>query len=427
MRSEKFEKIKQWLKDYDGPHVRLMEVCGSHTGAIAKNGIAGMLSPKIELLSGPGCPVCVAPSAYIDRLIELALSPNTTVVSFGDMIRVPGSKTSLSEAKGEGASVEMVYAPMDALALAKARPERNFVFAAVGFETTAPAYADLAHRLETEGVNNLKLLTAIKTMPAVIQHLLDKDPDDILKKNQDQARETNQDKIREKNRDEIHAKNKDQAREINQDKIREKNWDEIHAKNQDEALHADVSGEEKFLVDAGQRGIDGFLAPGHVSVITGASAFEPLAKRYGVPFVVAGFTGPRLIVAIYDLVRNRGNGIVKNDYPSVVTDEGNAEARSLVEKYFMPSTAVWRGMGAIPESGLILRKAYAGFDAGSVGLDGDVKKNAACICDQVLVGAKKPFDCPLFGKVCTPLQPQGACMVSSEGSCFSYHSNARDR
>lgn len=339
--------LQKWLKGYDGPEVSIMEVCGSHTAAISKLGIPSLLSPQIHLISGPGCPVCVTPTAYIDRLIELSLTPHTCVCTFGDLIRVPGSEGSLSLARGAGARVQMVYGPMDVLKWAAKEPETTFVFAAVGFETTAPAYALLMQRLVEEKIHNVKLLTAMKTMPAVIDALC-------------------------------------------------------------------CSGAK----------IDAFLAPGHVSVVTGSDCFLPLAERYQMPFVVAGFQGVELLAAIYAAVRSVGQGVVLNLYPSVVRPQGNPEAQALVERYFAPQTAVWRGLGAIPNSGLVLRPAFAPWDAGSATLWED-RGNPACCCGKVLAGLLPPNQCPLFGKGCTPEHPQGACMVSLEGSCYQYWSNGR--
>ena len=342
------DEIRGFLKEYDGPELNIMEVCGSHTEAVAKNGIPSMLSPKLHLLSGPGCPVCVTPSSYIDRLLELSQKPDTVIATFGDLIRVPGSEKSLSDVKGEGARVEMVYSPLDVAELAKKNPETEYIFAAVGFETTTPVYACLLERLVEEGINNVKLLTALKTMPKVISHLME-------------------------------------------------NGAPIHA----------------------------FLAPGHVSVVTGYGIFAPIAERFGIPFGVSGFTGRELLLAIYGIVKHAGQGVVKNYYPSVVTEKGNETALAMVDRYFKSGDAVWRGMGNVPGSGMYLREEYAGFDGGSAGLSIDEKKNRACRCDEILMGKKKPYDCPLFGKVCTPLSPQGACMVSTEGSCFSYYANGR--
>nr|WP_027871864.1 hydrogenase formation protein HypD [[Eubacterium] cellulosolvens] len=346
----KLEDIVKYLAEYDGPEMNIMEVCGSHTAAISKNGIPDMLSGRLHLVSGPGCPVCVTPSSYVDRLIELSMRPDHCVVTFGDLIRVSGSTKSLSVAKGEGARVIMVYSPMDILKLAEEEPETVFVFAAVGFETTTPVYALLMQQLIEREIRNVKLLTALKTMPEVIEHLC----------------------------------------------------------REGAPVH-------------------GFLAPGHVSVITGASVYRPIAGKYNIPFGVAGFTGPEILAAIYAIVRLRGRGEVRNLYPSVVTEEGNTGAQQLVERFFEPADAAWRGMGEVPGSGRILREEYSAFDAGSRDLTEDRKINQACRCDQVLMGKKKPTDCPLFGKLCTPMTPQGACMVSTEGSCFTWLSSDRKR
>lgn len=344
------QEIKSFLSEYNGPDMNIMEVCGSHTAAIAKNGIPGLLSDRIHLISGPGCPVCVTPSAYIDRLIELAMQDGTCVVTFGDLLRVPGSSKSLRMAKGEGGRVEMVYSPMDIIEMAGKEPETEFVFAAVGFETTTPVYALLMEELADRDIKNVKLLTALKTMPEAINYLC-----------------------------------------------------------------------------ANGAPIDGFIAPGHVSVVTGSKIFEPLAEKYHLPFGVSGFEGQEILTALYAIVKMYGKGRVINCYPAVVTPEGNVEAQASVNKFFEPADAVWRGMGSIPGSGRVLREEYAAFDAGSRELTEDKKKNQACRCDQVLMGKIRPTECPLFGKVCTPLTPQGACMVSTEGNCFSWYSNKRKK
>lgn len=350
------EEIKRYLKEYSGPELKIMEVCGSHTGAIARNGIPGLLSDRIRLISGPGCPVCVTPSSYIDRLIELCLEPGNCVVTFGDLLRVPGSRMSLQEARGMGGRVQMVYSPLDVLALAQREPETVFIFAAVGFETTAPVYALMVQQILEEGITNVKLLTALRTMPEVIDRLC--------------------------------------------------------------ADGADIQG---------------FLAPGHVAVVTGSRAFEPLASKYSLPFAVAGFSGGQILAAIYGIVKvcssaatGSGRGRVMNFYPSVVTREGNLEAQMMVERYFDRADAVWRGIGVIAGSGRLLKPEYAYLDAGSAELTGDSKINAACCCDKVLTGRMRPTQCPLFGKICSPLRPQGACMVSAEGNCYTYFVNQRE-
>ncbi len=335
-------EMRDFLRNYDGPELSIMEVCGSHTAAISKNGIRGILSPKLHLISGPGCPVCVTPTAYVDRLVELALTPNTCVVTFGDMLRVPGSRHSLSEVLGMGGRAVMVYSPMDIFALAEKEPNTTFVFAAVGFETTTPVYALLLEEVIEKNIQNVKILTALKTMPGVIDYLCENGAS-----------------------------------------------------------------------------IQGFLAPGHVAAVTGSRLFEPLAKKYGIPFAVSGFEGEEILEALCGLVQDAGTDKVSNYYTSVVSEEGNIKAQALVLKYFTASDAAWRGMGIIPKTGMELRPEYEKYDAGSQGLNEDNKRNKACCCDRILMGKMQPQQCPLFGKVCKPLSPQGACMVSTEGSCHS--------
>ena len=338
--------MREFLANYDGPEINIMEVCGSHTAAISKNGIRGMLSDKIHLISGPGCPVCVTPTAYVDRLIELAMTPNTCVVTFGDMLRVPGSKQSLSEASGMGGRAVMVYSPMDIFALAEKEPETTFVFAALGFETTTPVYALLLEEIVERKIENVKLLTALKTMPGVISYLCENGAS-----------------------------------------------------------------------------IQGYLAPGHVAAVTGSNLFQPLAEKYQIPFAVSGFEGEEILEALCGIVNayadENSRNKVMNFYPSIVSAEGNVRAKELVAKYFQPSDAAWRGIGIVPGTGMELRPEYEKYDAGSKALVEDNKKNKACCCDQILMGKMQPQECPLFGKVCKPLTPQGACMVSEEGSCHS--------
>ena len=368
----KFEKMtlaqmREFLENYDGPEINIMEVCGSHTAAISKNGIRGLLSEKIHLISGPGCPVCVTPTAYVDRLIELALTPNTCVVTFGDMLRVPGSKYSLSEVQGMGGRAIMVYSPMDMLALAEKEPQTTFVFAALGFETTTPVYALLLEEVIERQIKNIKLLTALKTMPGVISYLCENGAS-----------------------------------------------------------------------------IQGYLAPGHVAAVTGSDLFLSLAEKYQIPFAVSGFEGEEILEALCGIVQAYASveyisedldkksiaegmsndleyhrAAVMNFYPSVVSAKGNIRAQELVEQFFQPSDAAWRGMGIVPGTGMELRPEYEKYDAGSKALVEDNKRNKACCCDRILMGKMKPQECPLFGKVCKPLTPQGACMVSEEGSCHS--------
>lgn len=372
-------KILEYLQSYDGKPLRFMEVCGTHTAEIHRNGIPALLPPSIELVSGPGCPVCVTVSAYIDRLIELGRNPKNCIVTFGDMLRVPGSVISLSEARAQGCSVRMVYSPMDALRLAKADPDHVYIFAAVGFETTTPVYALLVQEALEQGVKNLRLLTSLKVMPPAIDWICAHNSSDACP-----AREISV-----------------PVRGGQSGEMQESGW--IPA----------------FRGIHGPERIHGFLAPGHVSVITGSRIFEPLARKYGLPFVVAGFEGKEILAAIAALVKLQGQGRVLNLYPSAVTEEGNREAQERVDRFFEPCDAAWRGIGVIAGSGRKLRKEYEAFDAGSAELMEDAGGNPACRCAQVLMGRIRPQECPLFGKVCTPQTPQGACMVSTEGSCFS--------
>ncbi len=349
MSNHDIQSIIKALKEYDGDEVRIMEVCGTHTAAISENGIVSMLSPKIKLISGPGCPVCVTVTAVIDKLVDLSLQENTTVLTFGDLIRVKGTEKSLADAKAEGASVKMVYSPMESVKLAKEDPSREYVFAAIGFETTTPVYARVLEEAIKEDVHNLKLLTSLKTMPEVIR------------------------------------------------------W---------------------VVKNAG--GIDGFIAPGHVAAITGSDIFKELSEELGLPFVVSGFEGPQLLLTIYALVKMKGKSGIKNMYRDVVSETGNEKAKAEVSKFFEVSDASWRGMGKIAGSGMALKSEFSEYDAGSRFLDED-HMPPGCCCASVLVGKIKPCDCPLFGKSCTPDNAHGACMVSTEGSCYNYYVSGRNR
>ncbi len=339
------EEMLQILKNYDGEPITFMEVCGTHTGAIAKMGIKSLLSSKIALVSGPGCPVCVTPVEYIDTLCELAKQENTCVVSFGDMLRVPGTKQCLKEAMAEGARVTMIYSPFEAIKMAEKHPDITYVFAAVGFETTTPIYAMMIKEVLDKKMNNLKLLTALKTMPEAISYIC-----------------------------------KENTR------------------------------------------IVGFIAPGHVCTITGSKEYSSLAKKHGVPFVVAGFDEKQIITAIYLLVQNSGTNRMYNLYQEVVTEDGNETAKNLVSTYFEPCDTTWRGIGMIPGSGLRIRKEFKHLTMDSSRLIGDAKPVAsACICSSILLGKALPTDCLLYqNDSCTPEHPVGACMVSLEGTCNCY-------
>ncbi len=348
------QSVIDYLKGYNGRPVSLMEVCGTHTAAIFKGGIRSFLSPKIRLISGPGCPVCVTPTAFIDRCVEYAMRPDCVLLSFGDMLKVPGTKYSLTEAKGEGARVELMYSPLEALDKAAAHPEITYVIAAVGFETTAPVYALLIDEARKRGIGNLRLVTALKTVIPALTWLCE--------------------------------------------------------------------GEE----------VDGFLCPGHVSVIIGSRPYEELAERYRKPFAVAGFEPEHILAAVYDLVRQleEGTHAVHNYYPNAVKEHGNRKALAVLGSCFETGTAVWRGLGEIQGSGLYLKGEYAEYDGGSRNLTQDMKLPSGCRCGDVITGRINPDQCPMFAAGekdghagCTPMSPYGPCMVSSEGACGIWYRN----
>ncbi len=340
----KLSDAAEYLRTYNGRELRLMEVCGTHTAGIRQNGIPSMLSEKIHLVTGPGCPVCVTVTQYIDRLTELSQDDRNVIVTFGDLLRVPGSSISLEQARSRGADIRYVYSPMDVLRLADEDKDHDYIFAAVGFETTAPVYAALLAEAEEKKIYNLRLLTSLKTMPEAIQRVSD--------------------------------------------------------------------------------GIDGFLAPGHVAVITGTGDYRELAQKLGIPFVISGFEGEELIAALYALVllAEKGDAVCLNMYTRAVSDQGNEKAREAVDRFFTGGDAAWRGLGVIPGSGLYLREEYGKYDQGSRDITQD-KEPAGCRCSDVITGRLTSLDCPLYGKTCTPEHPVGACMVSAEGSCFNTYRN----
>jgi len=345
------EQIIKELKEYDGPVIKIMEVCGTHTASIFKSGVRSLISPKIKLISGPGCPVCVTPAAYIDRCIEYALKENHVLVTFGDMMKVPGQNGSLSQAKGDGAKVELMYSPMEIVDKAKQNPNTIYVIAGVGFETTVPAYALTIEEAARQGVKNIRLLTALKTVMPALRWICENEDD-----------------------------------------------------------------------------IDGYLCPGHVSVIIGSEIYKELADRYQKPFAVAGFEPEHILAGIYDIIKQLGTktkteATVHNLYKNAVKTEGNKKAQEVIERYFEPGSAMWRGLGMIPDSGLYLRSEYQEYDAGSKGLDQDIELPESCRCGDVIIGRINPNECPMFGKACNPMNPYGPCMVSSEGACGIWYRN----
>ena len=343
------KQIIDYLQSYDGRPVKLMEVCGTHTAAIFKSGIRSLISDKIKLISGPGCPVCVTPTAYIDKCIEYASKENHVLLTFGDMMKVPGSRGSLSEAKGNGnVNINIMYSPFEALEKAAENPHITYVVAAVGFETTAPAYAMMVKAAKEKGISNIKLVTALKTAIPALEWICENQED-----------------------------------------------------------------------------VDGFICPGHVSVITGSNVYIPLAEIYRKPFVVAGFEAEHILAAIYRIMKQLeiGENAAENLYRNAVKEDGNRKAVDVINDVFEEGPAMWRGLGVIEDSGLYLNDEFSGYDGGSRALYEDMELPAECRCGDVIVGRINPDQCPMFGKKCSPMDPFGPCMVSSEGSCGIWYRN----
>lgn len=322
-----------------------MEVCGTHTMAIYQHGIRALLPEQIRLISGPGCPVCVTPVGYVDQAIALSRRPNTIIATFGDMVRVPGSTSSLQQEQARGATLRIVYSPLDAVALAQKHPGADVVFLGVGFETTAPTVAGAILTAARLNLTNFYVLCAHKTMPGPMAALAG-DPD---------------------------------------------------------------------------LQVDGYLCPAHVSAIIGANAYLPLVEAYHVPCVVTGFEPLDILQGVLMLARQviSGAARVETQYRRVVRPQGNLKARALLDQVFAPCDARWRGIGDIPGSGLQLRGDYARYDAAlqlPVASEPPVE-HPGCLCGEILKGKVRPSDCPLFRTTCTPEDPVGACMVSSEGTC----------
>jgi hydrogenase expression/formation protein HypD len=327
-------------------NVRLMEVCGTHTMAIARAGIKQLLPPNIELISGPGCPVCVTDQQDIEKILLLAQNPRVLITTFGDMLRVPGSTGSLQEMQAQGAGVRVVYSPLDAVNLARTNPRKEVVFLAVGFETTAPTVAVALEEAVKDNLNNFSIVCLHKlVIPALETLLLDPETD-----------------------------------------------------------------------------VHGFLLPGHVSSIIGTNPYDFIPRVYKRSCVVSGFEPGDILESIFLLIKQlkTGEHRVDNQYRRGVTKAGNKTAQQLMDKYFEPFKAHWRGLGEIDNSGLNLRTQYEKYNAFTKFEVDDIKFNlkpTGCICGQVLKGKRKTQDCPLFSKTCTPSSPVGPCMVSSEGTC----------
>ncbi|MDJ0857750.1 MAG: hydrogenase formation protein HypD [Dinoroseobacter sp.] len=333
--------------------VHIMEICGGHTHAIFRYGLDRLTPPGIEFIHGPGCPVCVLPMSRVDECVKLAERPEVIFTTFGDAMRVPGSRKSLMQAKAEGADIRMVYSPLDALELARRNPDREIVFFGLGFETTTPSTALSIQQAAREGLANFSVFCNHITVPPPIKALLD-DPHMVL---------------------------------------------------------------------------DGFVGPGHVSMVIGTTPYDFIARDYGKPIAVAGFEPLDLlqsVLMVLEQIRD-GRAEVENQYSRVVPREGNAVSLAAIEDVYEKRPSFeWRGLGEIDESGLRIRAKYKAFDAEEkfgIGYGAEkrvVEEVEGCACGEVMTGRIKPTGCPQYGKGCTPEMPLGALMVSSEGACAAY-------
>lgn len=344
--------LSQKIHGISTKKLRLMEVCGTHTMSIFRHGIRSVLPPGITLLSGPGCPVCVTAQKDIDAFVEFARLKNVIVTTFGDLIRVPGSGSSLGREKAEGADVRIVYSIFDAVNIAGENRDKEVVFCGVGFETTIPTIAAGILMAGEAKLDNFSVYSANKLTPPALAALM-----------------------------------------------------------------------ETKGVD-----IDGFILPGHVSVITGTNAYRATFEKYRIPSVITGFEPVDILKAVLLLVQQNEEGrpALVNAYSRAVSDEGNLKAKQVMNQVFEVCHAVWRGIGEIPFSGMGLKKEFQAFDAAlKFGMDlPHVPEPRGCACGQILMGLKTPEQCSLYKKKCTPMTPVGPCMVSSEGSCAAFYKYA---
>ena len=332
----------------------IMEICGGQTHAIMQYGLNDLLPKQIELIHGPGCPVCVTSLELVDKAIAIASRENVIFTSYGDMLRVPGSQQDLFSVKAAGGDVRVVYSAIEAVRIAEQNPDKEVVFFGIGFETTAPANAVSVVKARKQGIRNYSMLVSHVCVPP--------------------------------------------------------------------AMHA--------ILGSPNNRVQGFLAAGHVCAVMGYEDYEPIAQQYGVPMAVTGFEPLDLTLGILDTVRMLEKGEVKvvNAYSRAVTREGNRIAQQIIADVFEPCDRQWRGIGLIPMSGWKLRTDYVDYDAELKFQVQDIqtKESEVCISGLILQGLKKPNQCPAFGTLCTPQNPLGATMVSSEGACSAYYRYARD-
>ncbi len=345
-------KVKGWAEKLHHLATKswvVMEICGGQTHSIVKFGLSELIPDAIELVHGPGCPVCVTPLELIDKAIALAKKKEVIFCSFGDMLRVPGSDEDLLSVKAGGGDVRVVYSPLDALKIAAENPSREVVFFSVGFETTAPTTAMAVHLAKEREIKNFSLLASHVLVPPAME----------------------------------------------------------------------------LILSSPESRIDGFLAAGHVCTVMGFGEYEPIAEKYSVPIVVTGFEPLDILQGLFLCIKQleEGRAEVENQYRRSVKREGNPKAKELMFRVFQTVDRTWRGIGEIPRSGLGLRPEYEDFDAEKKFNLSSIRAEEPpeCRSGEILQGRLKPYQCPAFGKTCTPENPLGAPMVSSEGACSAYY------
>lgn len=338
-------KLITYISHYEGAKIRIMEVCGSHTKAISEYGLGQILSPHIELVSGPGCPICVTPDSYLEEIRHYCEAEGNIIVCFGDLLRLPQMQGINRK------SLYMVYSPLECLEIAATYPNKQVIFIAIAFETTAPLIALMIKEARALGLSNLKIWCGLKRMRPVLQAVSMK------------------------------------------------------------------------------RYVEGYLYPGHVAVILGEKPFQQISKEHGIPGVIAGFKMDALLLGLGQLITLIEQGETKciNGYPQVVRSQGNTIAQNLMAEVFEERESLWRGIGKVPFSGYGLKERYKALEMIPREEDVKVQKSRKrCLCELVVTGQKKPKACPLWGKTCNPMTPQGVCMVSVEGACaIAYHFERR--
>ncbi len=345
---EKVRTLAELIKKTSKKEVAFMEVCGGHTMAIQKFGIPSLLPDNVRLISGPGCPVCVTGRNYIDRAVAYSRIRDVIITTYGDLIRVPGSTSSLDIEKARGADIRIVYSILDALSVARDNPAKKVVFLGIGFETTSPATAAGILNAGKEELENFYVYSAHKVMPPAME----------------------------------------------------------------------------ALIDEGVK-IDGYIAPGHVSTITGTEMYNSIPEKFGLGCVISGFEPVDLLQSVYMLVRQieTSRPAVEIQYKRAVRNEGNLKAKAMLDEVFELRDDWWRGLGVLKNSGMGIREKYTSFDAEkqiTIEVEPTLEEKG-CICGEVLKGLKTPKDCRLFASVCDPSNPVGACMVSNEGACHAFY------